>query len=273
MSGKTEKIEWSHLYGPLTEQEQEIIAGSRKAVPKIIPKRRWEDLPPVLDPESIVTQAVLDRVVRRPSMAKVGDAYIEHATNVRATKVERVPITKHDRNSIESEEEVIVKQGWKLWEIIQPKWTEEDQKRWDKQHFEATKPYHRYIEAREKFVRAKEAEARKEFKDPKERKRAEEEAKQAREDLEETKRLLFGTRSKIWPQDRFPNGRYSTERWQPKVKAMARAGVTKKTKEGKAKVRWKLKWIPASDHDCRNWYKIPENRRRVDYLVGVLPDE
>jgi len=52
-----------------------------------------------------------------------------------------------------------------------------------------------------------------------------------------------------------PNGKYWSDRWLPKIK------------EDNGK------WRPASANDCASWYTISEDKRRVDYLERVIPDE
>jgi len=53
-----------------------------------------------------------------------------------------------------------------------------------------------------------------------------------------------------------PNGKYFTTCWVPKV--------------------WNeslKKWIPADTKDCENWEFIPKGKRRIDFLIGVVPDD
>jgi len=52
-----------------------------------------------------------------------------------------------------------------------------------------------------------------------------------------------------------PNGTYWSDRWLPKIK------------ENNGK------WRPALADECAQWYTISEDKRRVDHLEGVIPDE
>jgi len=54
---------------------------------------------------------------------------------------------------------------------------------------------------------------------------------------------------------KLPNGKYWSERWLAKIN----------DENGQ--------WRPALKSECEHWYSIPESKRRVDYLEGVIPDE
>jgi len=187
-------------------------------------KRKWNDIPPALDSYD------MEGVLPSERNVKVGNVYLEKARNIKAT----VPLRFKARSSvllpntgerttreidveIPDEVEKIIKEGYKVWAVIQPKWTKEDRARIDKIH-------------------------------------------QAYADIygnrEEYRSLYEQAPSKIWPRDRFPNGEYSTERWVPKV-------YNELTEE----------WQRATEKDCQNWDSIPENKKRVDFCIGILPDE
>jgi len=55
---------------------------------------------------------------------------------------------------------------------------------------------------------------------------------------------------------RLPNGKYYSQCWVPKI-------YNEETKE----------WIPADEKDCENWESIPDDKKRVDLLMGVVPDD
>ena len=233
---ETKKIELEPEHGELNRQEQEVLQAARKAQQQKKPSTGWKDIPPILDPESIVSQAVLEDALENANDAKVGDTYLEYATDIKAADFKKglrqikKKLAKGTADLEEDEPELkTVKQGYKVWQVLQPKWTEEDRKKADALHNRYVAPYAKWLSQSPK---------RNDFdRDP------------ARDTCEQSP-------VKRWPKDRFPNGQYWTDRWVPKV--------------------WhdqQQEWLPASEEDCRTWEKIPETKKRVDFLFGVLPDE
>lgn len=210
----------------LQKEEEQVLESAKEYIEALKGKKvRWSDTPPLLDPRSLDDQEILPN----GKNAKVGDTYLERATNIqvrrpvkfKAKKVIGLPNTgeKVTRVDVEIPDEVvgIIKEGYKVWTVIQPKWTKEDQARVDKIHEKYTEIYkHR----------------------------------------EEYKKLYEQPPIKRWPRDRFPNGQYYTERWIPRI-------YNEQTKE----------WQQASEKDCQGWDDIPDDKKRVDFLKGVLPTE
>lgn len=188
------------------------------------------DIPPLLDPENIVTKVILEKVVKDRNTAQIGDVYLERAQNIpvvapaqfTASKSVLLPNTgQHVIRQVEVEipDQMVttLKQGYKVWIVLQPKWSQQDQERLDKIHQKYAAIYH---------------------------------------NKEEYKCFYEQKPSSRWPKDRFPNGKYWTERWIPRI--------------------WneeKGKWLPADERDCQNWDSIPEDKKRVDFLYGVLPED
>lgn len=208
----------------VTKEEKEVLRAAREYFDKLkTTLSSWDDLPPELDPSQYED---IDFVSSKK--AKVGDVYLEKAKNIkvrttaRFTATKSVPLPNTGERTTREVEVAIpeglereIKEGYKVWCVIQPKWTTQDQQRIDAIHAKYAAMY---------------------------------------KNNPEYKGLYEQPRVRRWPQDPFPNGRYSTERWVPKV---FDAG----------------KWRKASDHECKNWESIPEDRKRVDYLLGVFPEE
>ncbi len=56
-----------------------------------------------------------------------------------------------------------------------------------------------------------------------------------------------------------PNGKYESSRWKPRV--------LKVDKERNSEI-----WLPASLVDCKNWEEIPQERKRVNFCLFLIPD-
>lgn len=210
-----------------SKEELEVLKKAREfAEHRGTPKRKgWSDVPPLLEEDYD-----LEEVLPNGKDAEVGDTYLEKARNIKATvplkfkarKAAPLPntgerTTREVDVEIPDEVEKVIKQGFKVWTIIQPKWTRKDQARIDEIH--------------EKYATIYGHKA-------------------------EYKSLYESSPSKIWPKDKLPNGEYSSDRWVPKVFNEERQ-----------------KWQRATDKDCQNWDNIPEDKKRVDFCIGVLPDE
>jgi len=124
---------------------------------------------------------------------------------------------------LETEEEVTLPETWVLYEVILPE-SEKVKERNERIHRKYLNIYRNYFNQLN-FMNRRIAE-----------------------------KLLLGTLTeKTWPEVSFPNGKYETERWKPKVLSNGR-------------------WVPASPKDILNWKKIPRDKKRVDFKKGIIPD-
>jgi len=124
---------------------------------------------------------------------------------------------------LETEEEVTLPETWVLYEVILPE-PEKYKERNERIHKKYLNTYRNYLNQL----------------NPMNRKIA--------------RKLFLGSLTeKTWPEVPFPNGKYETERWKPKVFSNGR-------------------WLPASPKDIRNWKNIPKERKRVDFKKGIIPD-
>lgn len=218
MNSRKSRVNWSLVTADLTSEEEAILAESKKKAIELASKEKstWRDLPPILDPNSLLTQAILDGLVD-PDKAKPGDTYIRRARNVKAVRYTVKPPQKHEQLEEENEEEIMLDKAWEVWIVLKP----------DVDNSELEK---RKKAIHEKYVKIY-------------------------RNNPEYRVFYEEYPSKPWPDHPFPNGKYYTERFVPKV--------------------WNedvKRWVLASPLDCKRWREIPNDKKRIDYLWGILTD-